>query len=346
MILLREMIKARKRMDGSYDVDELFAKYGVSPVALHDDYQRIPVDVYYKGCKESIDAAGDPILGLNMTLNILQQRDFDEFHFPWQQKLIEGAHFISGAMELSGRYSGLLRQDFTYEMVFGPVESKIIWHQHDDSFDHYHHVDGVMLLSLRVVKTFGGEGYTRLHLKHPCPEGYREAYEEAFGIPIHFEQEENCFFLNNAWWASELEPKDTGSFQDLIIAESELASVTEEHSLPEQIIFILRKSLYTGQVSLYRIAEEMGLNARTLQRRLKEASVVYKDLVDEARKLIAIDCLLSPVRTFTIEDIAFFTGYSDTRDFFRAFKRWMGMSPGEYREKTLKIVFPELEKLS
>ena len=73
----------------------------------------------------------------------------------------------------------------------------------------------------------------------------------------------------------------------------------------------------------------VGLNVRTLQRRLESQAVTYKQLIDRARFDLASQLLRQSHATVT--DIAFDVGYTDVAHFTRAFRRWTGVSPREYR---------------
>ena len=90
------------------------------------------------------------------------------------------------------------------------------------------------------------------------------------------------------------------------------------------------KQLPKGQATLALTAEAMGFSARTLQRRLAEQGLSYSHLVDEARFIKARDLILHQDK---IMDVAAELGYSDAGSFTRAFERWTGMSPMQYRKR-------------
>ncbi len=90
------------------------------------------------------------------------------------------------------------------------------------------------------------------------------------------------------------------------------------------------KLLPKGQVSLHHIAEAMGISARTLQRRLAEQGLSYSRLVDEVRFSKARELILERQK---LTDVATRLGYADAGSFTRAFERWAGMSPLQYRKR-------------
>ncbi len=77
------------------------------------------------------------------------------------------------------------------------------------------------------------------------------------------------------------------------------------------------------------LAEITGLSVRTLQRRLAECGLTHVQIVDQVRYQAATRLLDDP--DIRITDIGFELGYADSTHFARAFKRWAGVSPRQYR---------------
>jgi len=90
------------------------------------------------------------------------------------------------------------------------------------------------------------------------------------------------------------------------------------------------KLLPKSQVTLALTAEAMGVSARTLQRRLAEQGVSYSHLVDEVRFIKARELILKKEK---LTEVATQLGYADAGSFTRAFERWTGMSPMQYRKR-------------
>ena len=77
------------------------------------------------------------------------------------------------------------------------------------------------------------------------------------------------------------------------------------------------------------LAQEMGLHARTLQRRLKDAGDTHSAIQARVRYQLARQWLKD--ERLSIEDIAERLGFSDRRSFTLAFTRWSGQTPSQYR---------------
>jgi AraC-like DNA-binding protein len=72
------------------------------------------------------------------------------------------------------------------------------------------------------------------------------------------------------------------------------------------------------------------MSARTLKRRLSEKGLTFRDYVQKIQREVAVDLLTNSTQSMV--EIAFQTGFSEQSAFNRAFKRWTGQSPVEYRK--------------
>ncbi len=89
-----------------------------------------------------------------------------------------------------------------------------------------------------------------------------------------------------------------------------------------------------GTPRIETVAEIAGVSVRSLQRRLSENGSSYSRVVDQARYQAASRLLRESDTRIT--DIAIDLGYTDSAHFTRAFKRWAGITPSEYRRQRLK----------
>jgi AraC-like DNA-binding protein len=74
-----------------------------------------------------------------------------------------------------------------------------------------------------------------------------------------------------------------------------------------------------------------GISVRSLQRKLALADVLFSELIDEVRSELAVEMLQDPAAS--IRQIAKTLGYSTPSNFARAFERWTGETPGEFRQR-------------
>lgn len=105
----------------------------------------------------------------------------------------------------------------------------------------------------------------------------------------------------------------------------------QQQRLSDQIRKRIRQNQF--QCALDDIAEQFNMCPRTLIRRLKREGTSFRDLMEQEQKAAATDYLQHS--DYTVETIANLLGYQQAVNFRRAFQRWFGMLPSEYRH-TLK----------
>jgi AraC-like DNA-binding protein len=91
----------------------------------------------------------------------------------------------------------------------------------------------------------------------------------------------------------------------------------------------LLEQLSSGELSEEQMAQRLHMSRRTLQRKLAEAQTTYQKLLEDTRRDLALRYLEDPRHSIT--DITFLLGFSQQSAFTRAFRRWTGMSPTDYR---------------
>jgi AraC-like DNA-binding protein len=74
----------------------------------------------------------------------------------------------------------------------------------------------------------------------------------------------------------------------------------------------------------------MGMNVRTLHRKLAEENQSYQQILDNLRSELGSKYLLQSA--LSVEDIARKLGFTESRSFIRYFKGCSGMTPGEFRQ--------------
>ena len=99
--------------------------------------------------------------------------------------------------------------------------------------------------------------------------------------------------------------------------------------LAEQVEALVAAQLASGGGTLVQVARTLGLHERTLQRRLKEQSVFFEDIVDQLRRSRAEEYLAYPAIPLT--QVAALLGYTEQSSFIRTCRRWFATTPQDYR---------------
>ena len=103
----------------------------------------------------------------------------------------------------------------------------------------------------------------------------------------------------------------------------------QERCFRKDVEKAIEPMLETGEVSIDRVARELGMSRQTLYRRLKEEGVTFEEILEAKRRQLAIRYL--GLHRLSVKAVAYKLGFSDPAAFSRAFKRWTGVSPSAMR---------------
>ena len=78
------------------------------------------------------------------------------------------------------------------------------------------------------------------------------------------------------------------------------------------------------------IAAQLGMSDRTLQRRLRDEGTSFREILDDTRHYLARELLRNT--RFPLADVATQLGFAEPSAFYRAFRKWEGCTPGQFRE--------------
>lgn len=116
-------------------------------------------------------------------------------------------------------------------------------------------------------------------------------------------------------------------------AERLLLQLNSSDRFVDQVTAAISAHLQSGEVSLGHIAVSLELSERQLQRKLKEEGLTYQGVLDETRKTLALKQIEDDI--VDLSEITFLLGFSDQSAFQRAFKKWTGLTPGQYRKSQI-----------
>ena len=240
---------------------------------------------------------------------------------------------LGGALQLALRYQWHIGSLLDYRMEI--VGDQVQVHATPRFFDPdvaVFYLEEAFSSSLAIVRFLTGEDLvaSRIEVQHPSP-AHAPRYAELFRCPLHFASARNMMQFPVSWLTLPLPTRD-----DYVVAEAcQLLDDTVRHQqglsdLIETIEREVRKNL-GAPPSLRQLANQLNLSERTLRRRIGEAGLSYYGIVDELRRTRALQLLGQ--HDNRLIDVACATGFSDVRNFRRAFKRWTGVTPRSAKQR-------------
>ncbi len=165
-------------------------------------------------------------------------------------------------------------------------------------------------------------------------EDTRNAYEMFFGCPVHFEQPQTRVVSSLTLLALPL-PHSAPHMRTLLDRQARalMLALPESDSFDRALQQAMVRLMPEAVVTLPRLAKELHMSVRTLQRRLAERKMTWRALLDRTREQLARDYLSDP--SLTLGDIALLLGFSEHSAFSRAWRKWTGTTPARARKQLL-----------
>jgi AraC-like DNA-binding protein len=129
--------------------------------------------------------------------------------------------------------------------------------------------------------------------------------------------------------------KDSKLLQKTIYEINKIALKREQRlELYIQVTESIKECLLSGNSQQEVVAEKLGISVRNLQRRLKEVGTNYQTILDDCREVLALKLINDD--TLALYEVAYKVGFNEPSAFYKAFKRWTGKRPGDYRKDAMK----------
>ena len=151
-------------------------------------------------------------------------------------------------------------------------------------------------------------------------------YHKLFQAPIKFDQPVNRMIFEND--SLEIVQPNADEYLCEMLdnyAQHLIKQLPPEKDVILELSRIMRKRL--RETNLNHSARMLGMSRRSLQRKLKNRGVSYRQLQSKIRRELATSLLNQNV---SIEETAFLVGYSEKSSFYRAFRQWTGKTPQDF----------------
>lgn len=195
-------------------------------------------------------------------------------------------------------------------------------------YSHYF-IETIAVNFYNIMHFLLGDEYQPEYIAFAYPEpDYRHIYHRYFRCKISFNAEHNEFVVSRQL-----------AQQELLLANAGIARMAEQgflnalpsinlNYLPKRLRLLLVQSVGAFP-SMDAAARKLGMSGRTLRRQLSSAGTSFQNELDLLRREFAINYLATGNKSIT--EIALMLGYCDTAAFSKAFKKWTGESPSEFK---------------
>jgi AraC-like DNA-binding protein len=168
-----------------------------------------------------------------------------------------------------------------------------------------------------------------IELSRPMPAGGDQPYLDYFNCPVRFSCSEDRIAMDSSIMDRNLPGAnpDMAQHNDEIVIQY-LAQM-DRNDVVNRVRRHIIEDLASGLLSKQGVADKMHMSPRNLQLKLAAQDTTFQDTLDTTRKKLATGYIEQS--HLAITEIAYLLGFSDASNFTRAFRRWFGVSPREYR---------------
>jgi AraC-like DNA-binding protein len=168
----------------------------------------------------------------------------------------------------------------------------------------------------------------KVELMRPRPAA-PEVYEQFFKAPIVFGSDACRLHFDAAMLDAPLPSANPAlaRLNDQVIVD--YLARFDKTQLAVQVRNLIIERLPSGEPNQGQIATQLHMSLRGLQRKLRDEGTNFKQLLEDTRQELA--CQYLKQSELSLGEVTYLLGFSDQSNFTRAFKRWMGLAPSEYR---------------
>ena len=201
---------------------------------------------------------------------------------------------------------------------------------------HYSHlaIERSMSAMITWARFLSGDQF---HLQSACfhfsTPNYEPLFKHAFNCELHFNHTHNCLAFDAH--LLDLPVISSNHLLKALIEQQALAAlnaINTNKSIIEQVSQMIHQRLNAAEaISMDAICSLLAISRQTLYRELKKYDTDFQSIYDEIRKAEAMKLLKQDA--LKMESISLYLGFKDNSSFYKAFKRWHGMTPTQFKQQ-------------
>ena len=313
-----------RHFGGSEAIAPVLRRHGLDPQRITDPYEIIPLAAYLSIFEECARTALDPVLGARIGQSLSPIDLGPTGLLFWQSGSIRRGleRFVSSLSALQSATEMELWDDgHSLNLSYQIRASQIQGQPQDTEFS----LSGMCQM---IRMSFDPRWTpTEVHFTH-APSPRADLLTRIFRAPVRFGQSANRLLFDRAGVDTPYRTEDSALIAvierhvaDLVLGQDLRASFAE------RVLMVISRNLGQRPVDIGAVAAELGVTARTLQRRLRDEGTSLRAITQEHRQRIVEIHLSQP--DMNLRDVAQALGYSDGTVFWRAYRDWTGVAPSK-----------------
>ncbi|MBS0406488.1 MAG: AraC family transcriptional regulator [Proteobacteria bacterium] len=306
----------------------LLAQAGIAPAELAAE--RWPIDHITRLWRAAVHCTQDAGFGLKAGAGV-GPASFNVVGF-----LLQSAPTLRGAFALVQTYQRLISDGGRFQTIAGADACWVVYHPRQGQLAFSpHQIEAVLAAVVVFARWVTGSALRPQRVQFSQARiGPQAGYREVFQCPVEFEQAFSGVLLANALLDAPL-PQANAQLAAAHHqhAAARLAALSRQDGLAQTLRVWIASQLHApGQApTRAQAARALGLTERTLARRMQAEGLSFSGLLDTLRRDAALQAVAQTTRT--LSEIGQALGYAEPSVFNRAFRRWTGGTPGQWRRR-------------
>ena len=285
---------------------------------------RVPMAEHYRIVEQVYERVGDEAIGIRAA-ELTHPSHFGAFGHAWL-----ASPTLLACFRMLERYGRVFYCDFRVSVVEGPRVIRLVYDTAPVTSVPEVVADAQLGVLIKFCRLQAGESFVPLSVAmrraEPNP---RRPWDEFFGVPVLFGAQENCVEIDAGISNQLLTSAHSALFEEHHTALAQDIVAVDAAHIVERVRSAIGQLLPSTRVTEEKVAKIVGMQSRTMHRRLSAEGVTFRALLRDVRMDLA-KRYVGDVQ-YSVTDVAFMLGYSDVSAFSRAFRSWFGQTPSQFR---------------
>lgn len=309
------------------DAHAIFDAAGLDPSSLQDPNARFPAARMSQLWQLAEEKTGDPAIGVAIGMR-WNPTTFHALGYAWLASAT-----LAQAFHRLARYSRLINDASEFTLATVGTNYLVTGAVKDPGFVLSPiAIQATAVAVVRMCRMAQGESFSPVEVQFPfAPTAATLALEVNLRAPLRFGCDRAGMLIDR----QDMERPLPTSNPELSRSNDEIVMKylgrLDQQQLTQQVRRCIVEALPSGRIREEDVAAALNLSTRTLQRRLLEEGVNFGELLQAVRRELAQNYIDDS--QLNVSEIAYLLGFSDQANFTRAFKRWFGTSPSDWRKR-------------
>jgi AraC-like DNA-binding protein len=315
--------------------ETLLGPLGVDPAVLDDVDAHVPIAWALRAWTDAPALTGDPAFGLHAAEAMAATRahviDYVAAHCRTPREMLE----------MVVRYQRLLMSRADLRLTVTGRTAMLSRPRETAPFERPPHLDDFVVaqwaLALRA-RTSAGFRLQRVRFVHAAP-ARTDEHARVFQCPVAFGADLDALEFDADLLDLQFERPDATlvtvlrRHADALLAEApDAPGASDTQDTAARVTALCRQLIASApgsEITIQQAARALATSPRSLQRQLQAAGTTFSEVADGARHELSLRYLRDA--HYSVSEVAFLLGFAEVSAFSRAFRRWIGASPIEWR---------------